>query len=94
MIVEFYEPKNKKPIPDQVARLIFRIPKKDKFKINELSFRIENESLAYPFIESINTEYFQLLLDRVLANKYKASKTLILTTTFESTRNIQVSIIR
>lgn len=77
-------------MPEQVARLVFRIPKKEKIEINELTFRLENESLAYPFVESVNKDYFSLLLDRVLANKYKTSKTLILTTTFESTRNIQV----
>lgn len=90
--MEFYEPKVKKPVPEQIARLIFRVPKKEKFDINELTFKIENESLPYPFVESINHEYLPLLIDRIIANKLKSSKTLILTTTFESTRNIQVDI--
>ena len=52
-VVEFFEPKNKQPVPLEKVRLYFRIHKKfakDKYS-KEITFNIENEAVNYKLFE-------------------------------------------
>lgn len=86
--VEFFEPQNKKPVPPQKVKITFKFNK--KLHDEDLLFQIENESVFYPFYESINLNYFETLLDRVVNNKNQSSKALLLQTNFESTRMLNL----
>lgn len=101
-VVEFFEPKNKQPVPLEKVRLYFRIHKKfakDKYS-KEITFNIENEAVNYKLFETLNMNYFEVpiiqiiqsLLDRIMLNKKVSNKTMILATNFESTRIIDVFI--
>jgi len=87
--VEFSEPKNKLPIPQQSVSIYFRIPK--SLEKSEYSFQIEKESVFYPLFNSLNLNYFESVLDRVILNKLTMSRKLKLQTNFESTRLISMT---
>ena len=82
--VEFYECKNKLPVPEHKVVVIFKILR--TLQKDGLFFQIENESVSYPLFNSINLSYFESIIDRVLLDKYKTSQALYLQSNFESTR--------
>lgn len=82
--IEFYDPKNKLPIPTQKVTITFKIPKNLNYE--EVTFNIENENVHYSLFNSININYFENLLYKVINNKEKSAKTLLLHTNFESSR--------
>lgn len=86
--VNFFEPESKLPVPKQVVTLVFKIPKSLQNK--EFSYRIESESVEYPLYESVNLNYFSCLIDRIVSNKSKVAKLLLLHTDFESTRILKL----
>lgn len=87
--VEFFERKNKVPVPEHNVVLIFKMGR--SLKKEDISFQIENESVSYPIIDSINLSFFESLLDRILLDKYRMSKGLHLQTNFESTRILNLN---
>lgn len=87
--VEFFERKNKLPIPEYKVEFLFKVGK--SLKKSELSFQIENESVYYPLFNSLNLSYFESLIDRVLLDKYKLSKALHLQTNFELSRILNLN---
>ena len=87
--VEFYECKNKRPIPEHKVIIIFKVSRNlDK---KHIFFQIENESVSYPLFSSINLSYFESIIDRVLLDKYKTSQALHLQSNFESTRILNLN---
>ena len=87
--VEFYERKNKLPVPEHKVVVIFKIMR--NLKKEGVFFQIENESVSYPLFESINLAYFESIIDRVLLDKYKTSQALFLQSNFESTRILNLN---
>jgi len=87
--VEFFERKNKLPIPEFKVEFLFKVGK--SLKKSDLSFQIENESVYYPLFHSLNLSYFESLIDRVLLDKYKLSKALHLQTNFELSRILNLN---
>ena len=87
--VEFYECKNKIPIPEHKVVIIFKVFR--SLKKNPIFFQIENESVSYPLFSSINLSYFESIIDRVLLDKYKTSQALYLQSNFESTRILNLN---
>ena len=87
--VEFYECKNKLPVPEHKVVVIFKVNRSlDK---DGVFFQIENESVSYPLFKSINLSYFESIIDRVLLDKYKTSQALHLQSNFESTRILNLN---
>ena len=87
--VEFYECKNKLPVPEHKVVVIFKILR--TLKKESIFFQIENESVSYPLFSSINLSYFESIIDRVLLDKYKTSQALYLQSNFESTRILNLN---
>ena len=87
--VEFFERKNKLPVPEHKVIFIFKINR--TLKKDDISFQIENESVYYPLFDSINLKFTESLIDRVLLDKYRMSKALYLQTNFESTRILNLN---
>ena len=87
--VEFYECKNKLPVPTHKVVVIFKIMR--TLQKDGIFFQIENESVSYPLFNSINLSYFESIIDRVLLDKYKTSQALYLQTNFESTRILNLN---
>jgi Ca2+-binding EF-hand superfamily protein len=87
--VEFFECKNKLPVPEQKVVFIFKIIR--TLKKNCIFFQIENQSVSYPLFTSINLSYFESIIDRVLLDKYKTSQALYLQSNFESTRILNLN---
>ena len=87
--VEFFERKNKLPVPEYKVVLIFKINR--TLKKDDISFQVENESVYYPLFDSINLKYTESLIDRVLLDKFRMSKALYLHTNFESTRILNLN---
>ncbi len=87
--VEFFERKNKLPVPEHKIVLIFKINR--TLKKDDISFQVENESVYYPLFDSINLKYTESLIDRVLLDKFRMSKALYLHTNFESTRILNLN---
>ena len=87
--VEFFERKNKLPIPEHNVVLIFKVGR--SLKKEDISFQIENESASFFVFDSLNLSFFESLLDRILLDKYKVSKALYLQTNFESTRILNLN---
>lgn len=87
--IQFYEPKTKQPVSSQKVTLNFKIPRNLDDK--ELSFQIENESVFYPVFSSININYFENLLYRVMNNKEKMTQKLLLHSNFESSRILKLN---
>jgi len=87
--VEFYECKNKLPVPEHKVVVIFKILR--VLKKEGIFFQIENESVSYPLFSSINLSYFESIIDRVLLDKYKTSQALYLQSNFESTRILNLN---
>jgi len=87
--VEFYECKNKLPVPEHKVVVIFKI--KRNLQKDGIFFQIENESVSYPLFKSINLSYFESIIDRVLLDKYKTSQALHLQSNFESTRILNLN---
>jgi hypothetical protein len=87
--VEFFERKNKLPVPEHKVTFIFKINR--TLKKDDISFQIENESVYYPLFDSINLKFTESLIDRVLLDKYRISKALYLQTNFESTRILNLN---
>jgi len=89
LAIEFFEPENKKPVPEQKIKLNFKIPLDlDNTKI---VFQIDNESVYFPMFDSMNLNYFESLLDRIVLNKDRSNRTMLLHTYFESTRLLQLN---
>ena len=87
--VEFYECKNKLPVPEHKVIVIFKVNR--TMRKDEIYFQIENESVSYPLFSSINLSYFESIIDRVLLDKYKTSQALHLQSNFESTRILNLN---
>ena len=87
--VEFFERKNKLPVPEHNVVLIFKVGR--SLKKEDISFQIENESASFFVFDSLNLSFFESLLDRILLDKYKVSKALYLQTNFESTRILNLN---
>ena len=87
--VEFYECKNKIPVPEHKVVVIFKILR--TLNKDGIFFQIENESVSYPLFKSINLSYFESIIDRVLLDKYKTSQALHLQSNFESTRILNLN---
>ena len=87
--VEFYECKNKLPVPEHKVVVIFKILR--VLNKEGIFFQIENESVSYPLFSSINLSYFESIIDRVLLDKYKTSQALYLQSNFESTRILNLN---
>ena len=87
--VEFFERKNKLPVPEHKVILIFKMNR--TLKKDDISFQVENESVYYPLFYSINLKYTESLIDRVLLDKFRMSKALYLQTNFESTRILNLN---
>lgn len=87
--VEFYECKNKLPVPEHKVVVIFKILR--VLSKEGIFFQIENESVSYPLFSSINLSYFESIIDRVLLDKYKTSQALYLQSNFESTRILNLN---
>ena len=87
--VEFYECKNKLPVPEHKVIVIFKVNR--TLRKDEIYFQIENESVSYPLFSSINLSYFESIIDRVLLDKYKTSQALHLQSNFESTRILNLN---
>ena len=87
--VEFYECKNKLPVPEHKVVVIFKILR--TLQKDGIFFQIENESVSYPLFNSINLSYFESIIDRVLLDKYKTSQALYLQSNFESTRILNLN---
>ena len=87
--VEFYECKNKLPVPEHKVVVIFKILR--TLQKDGIFFQIENESVSYPLFKSINLSYFESIIDRVLLDKYKTSQALYLQSNFESTRILNLN---
>ncbi len=87
--VEFFERKNKLPVPEYKVVFIFKINR--TLKKEDISFQIENESVFYPLFDSINLKFTESLIDRVLLDKYRMSKALYLQTNFESSRILNLN---
>ncbi|MCQ2816596.1 MAG: hypothetical protein MJ252_04935 [archaeon] len=82
--VEFFERRNKLPVPESTIVMNFKVPKRLKKK--QILFQIKNEAVYYPLFESINLASFETLIDRVLRDKYQMNKALNLHTNFEHSR--------
>ena len=87
--VEFYECKNKLPVPEHKVVVIFKILR--TLQKDGIFFQIENESVSYPLFDSINLSFFESIIDRVLLDKYKTSQALYLQSNFESTRILNLN---
>ena len=87
--VEFYECKNKIPVPEHKVIVIFKIMR--SLSKDGIFFQIENESVSYPLFKSINLSFFESIIDRVLLDKYKTSQALHLQSNFESTRILNLN---
>ena len=87
--VEFYECKNKLPVPEHKVVVIFKVNR--NLNKDGVFFQIENESVSYPLFNSINLSYFESIIDRVLLDKYKTSQALHLQSNFESTRILNLN---
>ena len=87
--VEFYECKNKLPVPEHKVVVIFKVNR--SLNKDGVFFQIENESVSYPLFKSINLSYFESIIDRVLLDKYKTSQALHLQSNFESTRILNLN---
>ena len=87
--VEFYECKNKLPVPEHKVVVIFKVLR--TLQKNSIFFQIENESVSFPLFTSINLSYFESIIDRVLLDKYKTSQALYLHSNFESTRILNLN---
>ena len=87
--VEFYECKNKLPVPEHKVVVIFKVHR--TLQKDKIFFQIENESVSYPLFSSINLSYFESIIDRVLLDKYKTSQALHLQSNFESTRILNLN---
>ena len=87
--VEFYECKNKLPVPEHKVVVIFKVNR--SLNKEGVFFQIENESVSYPLFKSINLSYFESIIDRVLLDKYKTSQALHLQSNFESTRILNLN---
>ena len=87
--VEFFERKNKLPVPEHKVILIFKMNR--TLKKDDISFQVENESVYYPLFDSINLKFTESLIDRVLLDKFRMSKALYLQTNFESTRILNLN---
>ena len=87
--VEFFERKNKLPVPEHKVTFIFKINR--TLKKDDISFQVENESVYYPLFDSINLKFTESLIDRVLLDKFRMSKALYLQTNFESTRILNLN---
>ena len=87
--VEFYECKNKLPVPEHKVVVIFKVLR--TLQKDSIFFQIENESVSYPLFKSINLSYFESIIDRVLLDKYKTSQALHLQSNFESTRILNLN---
>ena len=87
--VEFYECKNKLPVPEHKVVVIFKVMR--SLQKDGIFFQIENESVSYPLFKSINMSYFESIIDRVLLDKYKTSQALHLQSNFESTRILNLN---
>ena len=87
--VEFYECKNKLPVPEHKVVVIFKVNR--NLNKDGVFFQIENESVSYPLFKSINLSYFESIIDRVLLDKYKTSQALHLQSNFESTRILNLN---
>jgi Ca2+-binding EF-hand superfamily protein len=87
--VEFYECKNKLPVPEHKVVVIFKVNR--SLNKDGVFFQIENESVSYPLFNSINLSYFESIIDRVLLDKYKTSQALHLQSNFESTRILNLN---
>lgn len=87
--VEFFERRNKLPVPESVIVLNFKVPK--NLKKDLISFQIKNEAVFYPLFHSISLQSFETLLDRVARDKYQMSKALHLHTNFEHTRILNLN---
>lgn len=89
--VEFCEPTYKQPVPKFKVKIFFKVAKNFNLSSSPIQFQVENELVYFPFFNSINTQYFNRLIDRVYYNKEKISEGLKLHTTFESTRLIDTN---
>ena len=89
MPVEFYECKNKLPVPEHKVVVIFKVGR--SLNKDSIFFQIENESVSYPLFKSINLSFFESIIDRVLLDKYKTSQALHLQSNFESTRILNLN---
>ena len=87
--VEFFERKNKLPVPEYKVVLIFKVGR--SLVQSDISFQIENEAVSFPVFDSLNLKFFESLLDRILLDKYKSSKALHLQTNFEHTRILNLN---
>ena len=87
--VEFYECKNKLPVPEHKVVIIFKVLR--NLRKDGIFFQIENESVSYPLFKSINLSFFESIIDRVLLDKYKTSQALHLQSNFESTRILNLN---
>ena len=87
--VEFYECKNKLPVPEHKVVVIFKVLR--TLNKDGIFFQIENESVSYPLFKSINLSFFESIIDRVLLDKYKTSQALHLQSNFESTRILNLN---
>ena len=87
--VEFYECKNKLPVPEHKVVVIFKVLR--TLQKNSIFFQIENESVSFPLFISINLSYFESIIDRVLLDKYKTSQALYLHSNFEGTRILNLN---
>ena len=87
--VEFYECKNKLPVPEHKVVVIFKVRR--NLNKDGIFFQIENESVSYPLFKSINLSFFESIIDRVLLDKYKTSQALHLQSNFESTRILNLN---
>ena len=87
--VEFYECKNKLPVPEHKVVVIFKVHR--NLNKDGIFFQIENESVSYPLFKSINLSFFESIIDRVLLDKYKTSQALHLQSNFESTRILNLN---
>jgi len=87
--VEFYECKNKLPVPEHKVVVIFKVLR--TLQKDGIFFQIENESVSYPLFKSINLSFFESIIDRVLLDKYKTSQALHLQSNFESTRILNLN---
>lgn len=87
--VEFFERKSKLPIPEHKAVMIFKVGR--NLRSDNIFIHIDNESVSFPLLNSLNLSFFETLLDRILHDKYHMSKALYLQTNFELTRVLNLN---
>ena len=55
--VEFFERKNKLPVPESKVVLIFKVGR--SLNQSDISFQIENEAVSFPVFDSLNLKFFE-----------------------------------